>query len=538
MPEMNDPQANPSKVSTRLNPPEIEALLAISEKLGASRDLSETFQQIMEILASRFGMERGTLTLLDRDTKELMIRVAHGLTEEEIGRGKYKIGEGITGKVVETGGPVVVPSIGREPLFLDRTGARRNIDRDNIAFLCVPLKLRGEVVGVLSVDKVRSGDDTLESDLRLLTIIASMIAQAVRVHAAIGEIVALKERTDRILAGMPDGVLVLGPTALVLTVNEAAEHFFGFTRAKVSGKHYIDVFADHKGVRNIIDRIYDDPDAANALETQIARPGAKPMPVAITWSLLADEPEGNQTIVVNVHDLTEVKRIERQWRRGQRLAALGTMAAGVAHEVRNPLGGLRGASQLLARETSENPKLKGFLDVIVREVDRLDRTVEQLLDLARPMKSEMAAINIEDVVERALAVVRPQLKEAGVSVEKIMAAPPGRIRANAAQLTQVFLNLFLNALQAMPGGGTLTIDIQARTGADAPAVIAKVSDTGHGMSQQTLEHLFMPFYTNREKGTGLGLAISHKIVEEHGGAIDVSSEEGKGSTFTISLPAL
>jgi len=98
--------------------------------------------------------------------------------------------------------------------------------------------------------------------------------------------------------------------------------------------------------------------------------------------------------------------------------------------------------------------------VIVREVDRLDRTVEQLLDLARPMKSEMAAINIEDVVERALAVVRPQLKEAGVNVEKIMAAPPGQIRADSAQLTQVFLNLFLNALQAMPDGGTLTIEAE------------------------------------------------------------------------------
>ena len=125
----------------------------------------------MEILASSFGMERGTLTLLEPDTKELMIRVAHGLSEDEIKRGKYKIGEGITGKVVETGGPVIVPSIGQEPLFLDRTGARRNIDRDRIAFLCVPLKLENEVVGVLSVDKVRSQSDTLESDLRLLTII-------------------------------------------------------------------------------------------------------------------------------------------------------------------------------------------------------------------------------------------------------------------------------------------------------------------------------------------------------------------------------
>ncbi len=413
------------------------------------------------------------------------------------------------------------------------------IDRDNIAFLCVPLKLEGEVVGVLSADKVRSGDDTLESDLRLLTIIASIVAQAVRVHGAIEEIVALQERTDRILAGMPDGVLVLGPTALVLTINEAAERIFGFGRTDVKDRHYIDVFAEHPGVRNAIDRIYDDPDAANTFETNIPSSGADPTPVAITWSLLPDEPAGSQTIVVNVHDMTELKRIERQLRRGQRLAELGTVAAGVAHEVRNPLGGIRGASQLLAREAGKDDKLKGFLDVIVREVDRLDKTVEQLLDLARPAKIEKTATDVAEVVDRALAVLEPQLDEAGVRVKKIIPTRPENISADAAQLTQMFLNLFLNALQAMPDGGTLTVGIkQEFGGVDAPAVVVEVKDTGHGMSLQTMERMFMPFYTSREKGSGLGLAISHKIVEEHGGSIDVSSEVGKGSTFVVSLPAL
>lgn len=523
---------------------EIEALLAISEKLGASRDLSETFEQIMEILASKFGMERGTLTLLDRRTKELVILVAHGLSEEEIRRGKYKIGEGITGKVVETGGPVVIPSIGREPLFLDKTGARRDIDRDNIAFLCLPLKLENEVVGVLSADKVHSGQDTLESDLSLLTIIASMIAQAVRVHGAIEEIVTLKEHTDRILAGMPDGVLVLGPTALVQTVNEAAERIFGFTRIEVADKHYLDVFAGHRGIRNTLDRIYDDPSAAGTLETIIERENEEAMPVAVTWSILQDdaqddlEDEGgaSRAIVVNVQDLTEIKRIEQQWRRSQRLAAFGTMAAGIAHEVRNPLGGIRGASQLLARESDE--KTREFLDVIIREVDRLDHTVEQLLDLARPTKPELAPVDVAEVIDRALVVAKPQLDEAGIRVENEASPEVGRVNADAGQLEQVFLNFVLNALQAMPGGGTLAISLEREKAGDSASIAARFGDTGIGMSRQTLEHIFMPFYTNKEKGSGLGLAISHKIVEEHGGSIDVTSEEGRGSTFVVSMPAI
>ena len=384
---------------------EIEALLAISEKLGVSRDLSETFQQIMAILAPRFGMERGTLTLLDPVSKEFAIRVAHGLSEDEMKRGKYKIGEGVTGKVIETGGPVIVPSIGQEPLFLDRTGARRHIDRDKIAFLCVPLKLEDDVIGVLSVDKVRSGDDTLESDMRLLTIIAAVVAQAVRVHGSIAEIVTLKERTECILAGMPAGILVLDPTGLMLTVNPAAERIFGFRREDVGGRHYINVFAEHRGVLDILDRVYDDPNAAASFEAIIFGSGAEPIPVAITWSMLGDDSAGDQSIVVNVQDITHVKRLERQMRRSQRLAALGTMAAGMAHEIRNPLGGIRGSSQLLAREMGKDKKVKDFLDVIVREVDRLDSTVEQLLGFARPTKAGMAPTSVEHIIERALAVL-------------------------------------------------------------------------------------------------------------------------------------
>ena len=532
-------RAQPSEL-TDLTSPEIEALLAISEKLGVSRDLSETFQQIMEYLATRFGMERGTLTVLEPATKDLIIRVAHGLSEEEIKRGKYKIGEGITGKVVETGGPVIVPSIGREPLFLDRTGARRNIDRDNIAFLCVPLKLGNEVIGVLSVDKVRSVDDTLESDLRLLTIIASIIAQAVRVHGAIAEIVALKERTDRILAGMPDGVLVMGPAGQIVTLNRAAERIFGFTRADVSDRHFIDVFAAHAGVRNIIEQIYDDPNASSTYETKIFGAGTESVPVAITWSLITDDPDTGPTIILNIQNMTDVKRIERQLRRSQRLAALGTMAAGVAHEIRNPLGGIRGASQLLAREMDNNPKLQEFTEVIVQEVDRLDRTVEQLLGFARPTKSDMVPFNIEEAIERALIMLKPEIEKKKIDVQKNCPPRLRKIKADRSQMTQLFLNMFLNALQAMPEQGTLSIALSEKShpGADKTALVVKVTDTGHGMSRQALEHLFMPFYTNREDGTGLGLAIAHKIIEEHGGTIDVASEEEKGTTFTMSFPEI
>jgi PAS domain S-box-containing protein len=385
---------------------------------------------------------------------------------------------------------------------------------------------------------VRSGADTLESDMRFLTIIASIIAQAVRVHRAFSEIVSLKERTDRIIASMPNGVLVLDPKGLVQALNPAAERIFGFQREEVTGKIFLDVFGRFRNVMNIIDQIYDDPNAAPSYETFIFGVAPKPVPVAFTWSVLSDENDQTQGIVVNVQDLTEIKRLEQQSRRNQRLASLGTMAAGIAHEIRNPLGCIRGASQLLAREIPGEKRLKDYLDVIVKEVDRLDRTVKQLLDFARPSKTEMVKTDIVSVIEEALRLLSANPMKANYNVIKKLPPSILNIKADGAHLTQVFLNLFLNALEAMPDGGTLTVTVREERvfpEAATRGVTVEISDTGCGMSPQVLEQLFTPFFTTREEGTGLGLALSHRIIQEHGGTIDVTSQEGRGTTFVLSF---
>lgn len=164
---------------------ELTALYEASKSLNLSIDMERSTYAVMEILDKYLGMTRGTITLLHPRTGELLIEVAHGLSEKEKRRGKYKIGEGITGKVVETGKPAVIPKIGEEPLFLNKTGARKEIDKKNISFICIPIKIGNNVIGALSVDKVFSPDMPLEEDVRFLTIIASMIAQSVKIYQLI-----------------------------------------------------------------------------------------------------------------------------------------------------------------------------------------------------------------------------------------------------------------------------------------------------------------------------------------------------------------
>jgi len=161
---------------------ELTTLYEIARRLGTSLDPEVTLGSILEILSENMGMRRGTLTLLDPDTKQLYIEFAHGLTEEEKRRGVYKIGEGITGKVVETGEPIIVPDVGKEPLFLNRTRSRGDISRENISFISVPVKVKGETIGVLSVDRLFTDKSiSLEEDVRILTIVASLIGQAITI---------------------------------------------------------------------------------------------------------------------------------------------------------------------------------------------------------------------------------------------------------------------------------------------------------------------------------------------------------------------
>ena len=245
-----------------------------------------------------------------------------------------------------------------------------------------------------------------------------------------------------------------------------------------------------------------------------------------------------------------------------RLAALGQMAAGLAHEIRNPLGAIKGAAQLLlppapveGGPTDASPNVptpaqdREFLGIIVEEANRLNRVVSQFLDYARPFRGELQPLEVNEVVRKTAQLITPPPvptphgeEKPPVEVVLSLGDELPRVRADAEQLRQVFLNLAINAVQAMPEGGKLTISTGVRKGGrrGAPAQFLEVRfrDNGPGIPQAVLKNLFIPFYTTKEKGTGLGLPISQRIIENHAGTIEVRSRVGVGSTFTVVLPAL
>jgi two-component system sensor histidine kinase HydH len=249
--------------------------------------------------------------------------------------------------------------------------------------------------------------------------------------------------------------------------------------------------------------------------------------------------------------VVENSQLFERMKERDRLAALGEMAAGLAHEIRNPLGAIKGAAQYL--NPPGHPGDEGdFLRIIVEEVNRLNGVVTEFLDYARPLKSSLAPADVNDILSRTLRLLESQGLPAGVSVALRLDDQLPPALGDAEQLKQVFINLALNALQAMPNGGALNITTSVLTASsgwrfaavgpsgrpsEAGTVEIRFRDTGEGISEEALERIFIPFYTTKEKGTGLGLAICQRIVKAHNGTLTVESRAGEGTEFVVRLPA-
>jgi len=247
-------------------------------------------------------------------------------------------------------------------------------------------------------------------------------------------------------------------------------------------------------------------------------------------------------------DITTLKRLEMQIRRSDRLASLGTLSAGMAHEIKNPLVSIKTFAQLLPERYQDSDFRETFFSLIGHEVDRIDSLVNQLLRFARPAKPLLKPMHVHEVLEKALLLIGHRLYQKDIKLTRSWQAEVDTIRADADQIEQVFLNFFINALDAMKLGGSLTVATEIGTTQTWPTALpgdsvdvreilrVTVQDDGIGIKPEDVAHVFDPFFTTKDYGTGLGLSVVHGIVQEHGGQIEVESELTRGTSFHILLP--
>jgi len=358
-------------------------------------------------------------------------------------------------------------------------------------------------------------------------------------------------RVERHLASVVESandiVLSTDTEGRILTWNAAAERVSGYALDEVKGRPFFEYCAEgsREGARKVLTVMESErvspgsgPRAGNMLEWDLRTKQGELIPVSWVWSPMKDDLSGSVGMVAVGRDLTERRKFEMQLLQSQKLAALGVMAGGIAHEIRNPLAICSSAAQFLMEENLGPQFLRECAEKIQAGIQRASVIIENLLRFAHPSaRNEVEQVNLPSLLRETLALVVNQAKINKVKLASSFPNKPVVISGVGGVLQQAFLNLFLNAVNAMPNGGTLSVALE-ETPPPGGEVLVRVADTGHGISQGNIQRIFDPFYTTSPagKGTGLGLSICYSIVKQHFGSIEVDSVEGKGSRFTVRLP--
>jgi two-component system sensor histidine kinase HydH len=258
------------------------------------------------------------------------------------------------------------------------------------------------------------------------------------------------------------------------------------------------------------------------------------IPLEVGAGRLTDESGRYLGSILLFKDLSEIRALRTEMARNQRLATVGRLAAGVAHEVRNPLSSIKGFATYFQERYRENAEDARTASILIQEVDRLNRVVSQLLEFARPVSILPRPVRLSRLIGDTLKLVGSQSEEKGVTVQTDISADAEDVRLDPDRLSQVLLNLFLNGVEAMDSGGVLTV--RAKESTHGRSLEIQVADTGCGIRPEDLPQVFEPYFTTKPTGTGLGLAIAHHVVEAMGGDIAVASRLGVGTTFTLKLP--
>jgi PAS domain S-box-containing protein len=429
--------------------------------------------------------------------------------------------------------------------------------RDQGLYYFVPCVTKDAAIAVLALGRRASGEPLSTEDTALVTAVAAQAATAIengrlyrQLHLKASELDRLHAFNENILESLDDGLLVIGPGDNVIRWNASLERLYGLRRQTALGKT-VDRLFDQQVVELLQSVRRDHPDGKTAFRVPLLGRGEREgqsLLVNITtvplqsMSTLMGVPSTSSapaaaTIVI-IEDITERSQMEEQLRISEKMASLGLLAAGVAHEVNTPLTGISSYTQMLLENADPSDPRTPLLEKIEKQTFRAARIVNGLLNLSRPATvdtSESTVVDVNDVIGDVLSLLEHQFAKGSVKVRRALCEGPANVIGYEFKLQQVFLNLFLNARDAMPSGGWLAI----ATRVDRGEVIVEVADTGSGIAPEHLARIYDPFFTTKPmgQGTGLGLSITYGIVREHEATIQCDSTPGKGTRFEIRFAA-
>jgi PAS domain S-box-containing protein len=509
-----------------------KTLVRLSEDLNADLDLELTAERLLQGIGAALGLREMALLLPDQSGDLVPFR-SHGVQRTGDGRPVIGVGTPLIDKL-KAGQPVDVDQASNDDTPLRASG---------LAWL-FPCRVKGEVIAVLGVGR-KDGLDPLNSEeVDTLKTLAAQAATAImngrlyqRLAEKAEELRGLKEYNENILESLDSGIVVLDLEGRVVRWNRAMEGLYGRARAEVLGQPLDAVFPEAflEALRGSLvlgghDQI------ANVYKLHLPAADGRSQMVNLAVAPFQAAPGERCGTILILDDITARIRLEEQLQHAEKMASVGLLAAGVAHEVNTPLAGISSYTQLLRGQLEESDPRQQVLEKIEKQSFRAAKIINGLLNFSRSSGTEFEQVDVNKVLADVLALVEHQLDGSRIRVRRELAEHVPPVRGNENRIQQVFFNLILNARDAMPSGGWLTL----RTHADEETVVVEVGDTGHGIRREHIRRIYDPFFTTKGigKGTGLGLSVSYGIVQEHGGAIFVESDPGQGTTFQVALPAL
>jgi PAS domain S-box-containing protein len=439
------------------------------------------------------------------------------------------------------------PEFARGALFFESPRAardvsdpvRRTLEQLDLNYF-VPCRIREHTVAVLGLGKTVDGDFLSSDDVELVETIAGYVAVALdnaQLYSSLEqkalEIARLKDFSENIVESLNVGVLSVDLEGIVESWNTRMEQLFGVSRKESVGRQLSSLLPDELA-REIEAR--GDQEQITGIYKQRLQHLGKSLTLNVSITPLVSKSNERIGRLLLFDDVTQRERMEEQMSQTEKLTSLGLLAAGVAHEVNTPLAVISNYIQMLAKQMPEGDPRQSIIEKIVKQTFRASEIVNNLLNFSRTGAAEAADIDVNRVVEETLSLVAHPLKTSHIQVVKQLGDPLPAVRGSANKLQQVFLNLFLNARDAMPGGGMLEVRTTAHNG----SVEIEVADTGAGIPREHIHRIFDPFFTTKAsgRGTGLGLSVSYGIIKEHAGKIDVRSTPGKGTSFHVEFPAV
>jgi len=383
---------------------------------------------------------------------------------------------------------------------------------------------------------IHTGDEIEELGKNFNYMIQQIRLHQTELENRLREITSLKAYTDNVLSSMTNGLITIDLEEKIVTLNEMAERILGKRSGEIVGLPLERVLSeDHPLYRMMIETISREEGVFRS-EMELKKDEGSLWLTAGT-SLLTDGKGKKLGALVLFQDITGIKALEEKLRQADRLAALGTLSAGLAHEIKNPLSAIKTFVQLLPRKL-ENPSfMEKFNSTVPREIDRINQLVEDLLELTRRRTPSFVALDVNHLILQVIDLHIEEMKKKQIHFEDHLDRTLPSIGGDPETLYRAFSNLVINAIQAMPNGGVLRIS-SAMEGSKRPELNIIFRDAGIGMDAETAKNIFNPFFTTKDRGVGLGMALTHKIIEDHRGTIEVMSEKGLGTTFILRLPVI